>query len=469
MSKRLRSFALAIAVLMTVFATIPTYALHPVQARDLSMGMASAADAIGVRVVGYNPAFLAFSNQPNVTVSVPALNFGFRFGNNSFSMDDLNTYFADGDTLTATEADELVDLVESDALKLTTDTFVRVLGVSFPAKYLDVALTYDVGVSFDTRLDDDFIDIIFRGNSFDQLGIPRTFDQTKTSMFAASRVGLTFAKSFQYADEFDWMDELTAGATFNYYMGHAFVDIEESDGSFLADYGGTELDAYFEVIGAGMLETDSEDTLAAFYGQDDPMAGSGVGLDLGVGAVLLDGKARVGVSIINLVNTMNWTGGVRHIYALRANSIPLDGLTGGEDYIDENFTQIDSSVSRNEDLTTELPRQFRLDGAYQVRNDLVVTGGLVIQTNDVIGADGFVRAGVGAEYSPLKVLPLRAGISVGGRSGVSLGGGFGLHFGWWHTDIGFGWEHGVANGAKGLRIGFNNILVFGTPKPAMSD
>lgn len=456
MTTRKIAVSLAVAALL-VIAVEPAGAMLPVQARDLSMGMAQAAEGVGVQVVGYNPAFLGFHSQPSVTFSFPVLNLGFRFGNNSWSNDDINTYFEDGKVWTDEDRADIIGKLADDKLAMTSDLFIRAFGVSFPAKYLNVAITYDVGMSVDTRLDDELLRLAINGNPIEKLGVQRTFEETKASMLATSRIGLTFAKNFKYAREVDWLDELTAGATFHYYIGHAFLDVAETRGDFMTDYEGTTSHAYFEVVGAGQLSNDESHD---FY-SDDPTAGSGVGLDLGIGGRLLDGRATVGFSIVNLVNQMSWSGGTRHIYAYDLEGLPLEGMDGGQAYVDSNFVTVDSAAGEDETLSTSLPRLFHLNGSYLLTRRLSVTGGLTFQTNDVVGADAFARAGFGAEWRGLRVLPLRAGMSFGGRSGVAFGAGFGLHFGFWQTDFGIGWESGLFDGAKGMRLGLSSIFVFG--------
>ncbi|HEX04901.1 MAG TPA: hypothetical protein ENH10_07060, partial [Bacteroidetes bacterium] len=392
MTTRARILVLAFTFLASLPLTT-AYAFNPVQARDISMGMTSAADAIGVRVVGQNPAFLALSDQPGITVSLPVLSMGFRFGNNAFSNTDISDYFQDGKYWTTGDQEYLAGRVAGDELSFTSDIWMRLIGVSFPAKYLDIAFTYDMGMSVDADIDEDLTDLLLLGNSLDDLGERKSFNNTDFSSILLSRIGVTFAKSFNYAEEVTWLDELTAGVTFNYFIGHSFFDIVNMEGDLLTEQGNTSSHAYFEVVGAGQLSSNEEDD---FYG-DSFVAGGGVGIDLGVGGKILEGRGTVGLSIINLVNQMSWTDGRRAVYGYDLDGIQLSGMNN-DDFFEENFNPVDSLLSESEDLNTELPRLFKLDGAYLLNDRITLTTGLAFQFTDAIGSDAFVRWGTGVEY-----------------------------------------------------------------------
>ncbi|MCB2211793.1 conjugal transfer protein TraF [bacterium] len=455
MTTRKKIFVLAFAFFAGLSSWGTTYALQPVQARDVSMGMTSAADAVGVRVVGLNPAFLAFKDQPKVTISIPVINFGFRFGNNVYSNKDVFDYFRSDMYWTDEIKQILADKVDQDKLNFTTDWYARFIGFSFPTQYLTMAFTYDMGMSMDADLDDEFTDLALLGNPVSSLGELKEFSETDMSGVWLSRLGFTFAKNFNYAEEVDWLEELTAGVTFNYFLGHAFADVDEFEASFLTDYDGTRSYAYFEVVGAGQLSANEKDD---FY-SDKFIAGNGVGVDLGIGMKLLKGRATAGLSIINLINQMTWDEGKRAVYAMDLDGLSLSGMND-ENYWEDYFEPVDSLFAETENLKTELPRLIKLNGAYVLNERITLTGGITAQTNDVIGADAFLRAGMGIQHYTLDWFNLRGGASVGGRSGVAFGLGFGLRYGFWQTDVGLGWEHGMFDFAKGMRFGISSIFVF---------
>jgi len=448
-------FVLTFAFLVSLLISGNTLAFHPVQARDLSMGLTSAADAIGVRVVGHNPAFLGFSDQPVQSYTIPLLNFGMRFGNNVYSNKDIATYFRKGMEWNEADLEYLASQIDQDKLSFTMDMWTQLIGVSFQTEFLNMALTYDMGMSVEASFADDFTDLMLRGNSLESLGQEKSFDDTDLSSIFLSRIGLTAAKRFNYAHEYDWMDELTAGVTFNYYIGHSFIDIDEFQGTFLTDYDGTSSMAYMEVVGAGQLSSSKDDD---FYSENF-VAGGGVGMDVGIGMKILENRGTVGLSIINLINQMTWSDGKRAVYGYTLDGLTLSGMNDSL-WFEENFNSVDSLFSETENLKTELPRLFKLNGAYVLNEQITLTSSFTAQFNDVVGTDAFARAGLGIEHRTLSWLSLRGGMSAGGRSGATFGGGFGLNYGFWHTDFGFGWEHGMFDAAKGMRFGISTILLF---------
>lgn len=462
-----RRSLLSIALLVALFMISGNaMAMNQFNASSLSMGGAQAPTARGVEVIGWNPAFLGFSDGPKVSMYSPLTqfaNFGMVLANDFMSLDQIDKYFTDGQVWTDEDKQSILNEIDGDAWDIYTDFYLPIFAFSFPTEYVNVALSFDTGVSSNISFSKEFIDLALYGNGIDMLGQTRDFSDTDIGFQATSRFGLTFAKRFEHIVDIPYVDEITTGFTFTYNIGHAYGEVTESKGTFFTDVGELVGTGVFEVVNAGITGNtghtnpdDDEDI------EIDAMAGSGVGLDFGIGAKILKDKGVVGFSIINLINTMNWTGGQKRLYTFDFDQAPpLEGLDNFDTWVDSNLAMTDTLLSNNEDFTTELPTIIHLTGGYKPIDKLMVTAALKTQINDTPGMKKYTRLGFGARYDALGMLPVRAGFSVGGRGGFSYGMGFGLHFGFWHTDIGWAYERGFMNSANGIKMAFTTTWFFG--------
>jgi hypothetical protein len=86
---------------------------------------------------------------------------------------------------------------------------------------------------------------------------------------------------------------------------------------------------------------------------------------------------------------------------------------------------------------TRLPAVFHLGLAYQLTPKLLLLLDLEQATANKMGYSDQGQLAIGAEYSPVPFLPLRGGMSFGGKWGYKFGLGFGLHFGVFHFDVAY--------------------------------
>lgn len=456
-------------VLTLTLALLPlteASAFNQVHARQLAMGGAAATTFRGVETIGWNPAFLAFKDNPGFSIVLPALtpNLGMRLSNDFLSLDEVNKYFTNGQYWTAQDKQDILNAVVGDAWDFYIDAYMPVFEVSMQTKFAMMALSYDVGVSSDWRFSKQFLDVALNGNGIDNLGKLRDFSDTGLRGQAASRIGFTFARNFETAfEDVDWVDEVTFGFTASYLLGHGYFDVIQSDMTLLTDVGTFESNGLVKVVNAGV--TGIGDSL-----NTNLFNGHGVGLDLGIGMKILGGRGTIGLSIINMLNTIRYSQSQLRVYSFNTDSpLPLNGsLANPQNFIENNFTTVDSLSDDYGAVDAHLPTVLHLNGGYFVGKGLTVSSNLRIGLNDAVGGAKTVRAGAGLEYAGIPVLPLRLGASIGGRGGFSYGVGFGLRLGFLHTDIGWAWERGFLNSANGLYMAMNTVYFFGSNESLQS-
>ena len=88
-------FILPLALALLASTSAPSRAYNPIHGRSVALGSAFTATARGVETVGWNPAFLAFSDNPAFSITMPGLNLGLRFSNDFLSLEQVDRYFND--------------------------------------------------------------------------------------------------------------------------------------------------------------------------------------------------------------------------------------------------------------------------------------------------------------------------------------------------------------------------------------
>jgi hypothetical protein len=120
-----------------------------------------------------------------------------------------------------------------------------------------------------------------------------------------------------------------------------------------------------------------------------------------------------------------------------------------EDIGNVSEAKIDTSYEIS-NFKTALPRSLTFSAAYYYMPNLVFTATYRQGLNKSMKNITTPLFSVGTEYKPISVLPLRAGIALGGRSGFALGLGFGIDVKYWQLNVGylnhnFRWFYGASS------------------------
>ena len=175
----------------------------------------------------------------------------------------------------------------------------------------------------------------------------------------------------------------------------------------------------------------------------------GFGIDLGI-ITEIDDRLTVGVSIDNLLASINWKSGERYT-ASASGEITAEEISESDsvsEYLDQS--EIRESVS----YKTSLPMSINLSGSYLAKDWAVLDANLRIDIGDTYWASESPTISLGSEFFPGSKVPLYLGISLGGRSGFSWGTGLSIKMGSLIMDIAGGQEGGLFNSATGMRAGF---------------
>ena len=399
-------------------------AQHMLEARSLGMAGSNAAAATGLEYLGGNPAFLAFGREYSFEL-VP-FSARLKVSNNSFSLDDYNTYFTSGEVLSGEDKDRIYSRIPDEGLML--DAVGGLEAISFSFSSVGFALVAEGnGVMELPRQTAEFL---FYGNTrSDRI----SFNELETDGWAGITVNMAFSSQLS-EDMFGALDRLSAGINLKYIRGLACAELIRAEG--------------------GVLTTDQyilADGLVNFRTSE---GGNGFGADIGF-AASAGSDWNFSLSLNNILGSIKWTSeNEMRIYQYQSDSLSA----GGDESFD--YSEHDTTFSTGA-FHTALSRSVTLAAAFRPAEKLLITAAWRQGINESLGGTYRPRVSLGAEYSLLRQLPLRGGLAFGGRDDLALGLGIGLVIRGFRMDIGylnhsFGWF----NSARSVDLAFTTRLRF---------
>lgn len=343
------------------------------------MGLASGVDA-----GRFNPANLGLTDHQATGLELVGI--GANISNNAFTLDDYNTYT--GAFLTTEDKEYILSRIPSEGLRLNAHAEAGVLSASTGPFAFAVT---GVGTA-DVNLNKDLFELILNGNT-----IADTIHVTGSYSDAISYVSAGL--SYGYAVYSHGTRQLSVGVTARYLRGIFVEQVTELQGLAATHLTG------FSGEGRAILQTAE--------------GGSGYGLDFGA-ALKLNESYTVGVTLHNALGSISWNRNPREYgYIFSFDTMNVDNMS-------DDFVTSDDYDIPIDGFTTTLPRILtagigKTSGA--VRWAVDWEQGLERKP----GSSTKPRLGLGAEWSPIGVIPLRAGYAFGGDRNAGFSVGSGVH------------------------------------------
>ena len=147
---------------------------------------------------------------------------------------------------------------------------------------------------------------------------------------------------------------------------------------------------------------------------------------------------------------MSWN---KDTEALTVN-LEVDSIEIGDpDNIDP---ELDDSTFAINSFTTRIPFVLQLGAAYQVQENLIVSMDVEKAFSNKLGYSDNVQVSIGTQYFPTAMLPLRTGVTIGGKWGFRMSVGFGLHVGVFKFDFAYSMHRALwPTYSTGFSSGFN--------------
>ncbi len=353
-------------------------------ARSVAMGGAHIGLASGIDAAFFNPANLGLGNHHQTGIEF--LGFGADVSNNAFSLSDYNKYT--GALLTSQDKTDILDKIPAEGLHLNVDAEATAMAFSSGP----FALTMTGVGKADVNLSRDIFNLILNGNTFaDTINVTGSYSDVVSYATAGISYGIPIYTQGSR--------QLAVGITAKYIRGIGLERVTEMQGmvaTYATGYAGN---------GKVIAQTAT--------------GGTGMGLDLGA-ALKLNDKYTVGAKLENLVSSIKWSQKTEeHGYLFSFDTMTVANM--GDSFVtSNNYTRDIASFS------TSLPASLTAGIAKTTGKLLWAVDWQQGFTNDP-GTSTKPRLSLGAEYSLLGFLPLRAGYATGGNRNTAFSFGSGLH------------------------------------------
>lgn len=424
MSRHRRGLLTALAGLLIVVA--PAFGQAQRTGRSVALAGSGALGMYGSQAVGWNAANLGLKANPGFSLTL--LSVGMSLGNNAFSPQYVSDTFVEGDTLNADDKNDILSKMDTDRLKIYSLFGVPVFGLSI-GRY---ALNVDAYAMATASLPADLFDLILIGPT-----LGTTYDLSTVEEKSLGYVTASISAA-QPLSPPPLMKEFAVGASFKYIIGGGYADLEHKEGSLLLTDSVIYADGFFRFLSS--------------------MKGDGVAVDLAAAGRLAPVDMYVGATLGNIIGGITW----EEVKANEARFYRYDGLdmdsVGKADYWKHFLYDTDTTYDYDA-VKTSLPRYLMLsaDKPYLGgRGDLFFTyyQGL----NEAPGQSTSPRIALGTEFRLVPILPLRAGMAIGGIEGSEYAAGFGLRLLGYQLNIGASWQRGLLAGAQGFSLAITNYF-----------
>jgi hypothetical protein len=411
--------ALFLALLLLLLWFDQSTPLGLSSARSLGLGGAYTAVARDNEAPLWNPANLSFKDNRRSSLALFSL--GVFVENNAFSLNDYNQY--NGKFWEDADKNKILGLIPASGLKLNTQVEATALGLSIGSLSL---VTWASAVS-DLSFPKDPFELLLMGN---QMEDTVSLKGSSGEAYAYGVLSLSYGKSLYRKGE----KEFGIGVNLKYLQGIIYQKIIKASGEVR--------------VNENQIEGESDLILHSATG------GKGYALDLGV-ATKLSKKWSLSLFLSNPVSRIKWNKETEE----RGYEFQIDSLNLSNS--DDDSVVLSEDCTRDiEPFVTHLPLIAKAGFAYKAKKILVAFDWEQGFKNGP-GVSKTPKFSLGSELKFISFLPLRTGISFGGKEGLSLSGGFGLSFGIVFMDVGIANKKALLpNDSKGIGISLGCGLRF---------
>ena len=360
-------------------------------ARSTGMAGAYTALARGVEAPFWNPANLGLSD--NRRFSINLLSIGLGLSNNSFSRSLYDIY--NGAFLTDADKKDILENIPSGGVRIDISSHIRVIGLSFGS----FAFTTSGEVASDLTFSKGYFERLLYGLQPEQT---YRFDGTGGKAWAFSTIALSGARRIPVP----FFKKFAMGMSFKYLLGLGYGEVVRASGTITTSLEGYRGDG--EVLARHAL------------------GGRGFAVDWGIAATL-EGGWIFSLSMMNVMGQITWDKEVREFWA--SSSFFMHPILSEDADGDSLMETSDSDTTMTlSSIKTRMPPRLRLGVAKFWKRMILAFD----YDQAFVNAPGVVtkaKFSWGLEYKGLKFLPLRTGMSFGGREGKASAVGLGLHLG----------------------------------------
>jgi len=365
----------------------------------LSTGNNYTALARGFTAIGLNPAGLGMLDNPGFSLALVPVQI--RLGVAPLTLTDILD--VEGEVVpVATKTDWLNRITEAGGLNTRAGFDVTPLALTAGRVGFQVSTVGQASAN----LSPDALELVLFGNAgLNGTARDLTLAGTRVDGWAATTAAVSFGTPVGSVIG----QNFAVGMTVKYTVGHVMALARDS-GSIIRS-SPVELDVSFPSIGSG----------------DDLEADNGTGLGLDVGGAWENDKWAFGVAIQNVFNTFEWD--LDGFIYRSGEAMVNDTLTALDDFdLEQPITNAPTALTE-EALGQSFKPVFAVGAAYRATGKLTLMADARQDTGDALVTVEKSHLGVGLEFRPLGMLPLRGGISRVSGGGTQFSAGLGLILG----------------------------------------
>ncbi|KAA3663456.1 MAG: hypothetical protein DWQ10_00100, partial [Calditrichaeota bacterium] len=304
------------------------------------------------------------------------LNVGFGAQNNSFSIGDYKKY--NGKYLSESDKQDILDNIPDDGI----GAFGNVGSNIFAFSLNNYAFAISAGAASNMHLAKEFVELAFYGNALDKR---YDLSDTRGEAYGFTRVSFSYGMPVQVS----LFDEFALGGTLHYIRGIGYAEVLKSNGHLL-----TTLDG-FDIASEVELRT--------------ALGGNGFAFDFGC-AAQLDNNFAFSWTVDNL-GAIRWTNEVKlYRYGTSSDSLTAEKIANTDS--DSLFDDYDEEID-GDDFATSLPAKMRFGSSYKTRA-YIFSADYIQGFSENPGVSTTPQLALGVEYMGFHVLPIRAGLALGG-------------------------------------------------------
>jgi len=395
----MKGMKIIIAPLVMVFAmTAIAFGWGESSPTAIGMGGAYTALARHHEAPYWNPANMGLSDTKGFSISI--INAGFGLRNNSFSLADYNKYT--GKFLTDGDKNDIISSIPSEGLAL--DVLAEASALNFSVGRF--AVTYKAFGASKVSLDRDPIELFLYGNAVMR---EVSLSSTRGEGYGIADAAVSYGRPVIAFEK----GEMAVGASLHYLRGIAYQKIIESQGGIVTTDTG--------FVGSGNM------TLRSALG------GSGFAVDMGL-AVRFEENWFFSAVWQNTYSKLIWNKDPE-ITEFAFDMQPITVESASDSAASDSLVTSSDTTYATDSFSSDLQPVVKLGIARQYSKlTWSVDWSQALAPRPGLGLNPRLAAGV--EYRPIKQLPLRAGMAMGGNQGAIYSFGFGAHFGPFNFDLG---------------------------------
>ncbi|MEA2103689.1 MAG: DUF5723 family protein [Candidatus Cloacimonadota bacterium] len=431
-----------ILILILLCANI-LFAINIYNPKSLALGDAFLTRSSGFQSLEWNPANLGLKTD-NVTLNLFHLDM--RLKNNSISLGTYNK--TTGDSLDENEKQKLLDNIPDSGMNLFTATHLNLPFASFSVWKIGFSISEQTYA--DITLPKDMFDLLLFGNTVNE-----EFDFSDADVKVVSFLETKFGYGQQIYPQkifpkLDSLPPIYAGISMGIISGLGYAEMEKLTSTFKVQNNGYSIiENDMKVKTAGVNTTDSTVSFA-----DNKPAGIGFRSNIGFYSPINE-KWTVGLAINNIFGFINWQNDCEEV-CLTIISDTLNILNFEDSLVVDTTYAVGS-------FTQSLPVELHLGAEYNYSDfyvDILFFMNYVQGFKNSVITSTTPKVSFGAEYAPLKWLPIRTGIGFGGKEGIHFSFGTGLCFNHFEFNWGIRNYGALFYGAKGLGFSTSMQLKF---------